>query len=207
MTAATSPASFPGGARYAATPLPVRTFSVSEYHRMIRDGYFGADERFELLEGLIVEKISRDPVHDAALEIVMEVLRNRLPDGWRVRPQCAITTGDSQPEPDLAVVRGAPRERLGHHPGPVELALVVEISNTSLAEDRDWKGRIYARAGIASYWVINLIDGRIEAYSDPSGADSAPAYRRRTDLGPEAQIPFVVDGVERGPIAVRDLLP
>jgi Uma2 family endonuclease len=195
------------GPRYAVAPLAVRRFTVDEYHRMIRDGYFAADERFELVEGLIVEKMPRDPVHDAALEIALALLQRHMPEGWRVRPQCAITLSDSEPEPDLAVVRGVPTEYVSHHPGPSDLALVVEISNTTLADDRQLKARIYARAGITVYWIINLVDRRIEMYTDPSGDDSAPAFRQRQDFALGASVPLSINGTERGPIAVTDLLP
>jgi Uma2 family endonuclease len=174
---------------------------------MIRDGYFAADERFELVEGLIVEKMPRDPVHDAAFEIALALLQRHMPEKWRVRPQCAITLTDSEPEPDLAVVRGAATDYVSHHPGPNDLAIVVEISNTTLADDRVLKARIYARAGIKTYWIINLVDRRVELYTDPSGDDPAPAYRKRQDFAPGASVPLNIDGVERGPISVADLLP
>jgi len=67
------------GPRYALPPLLVRRFTVDEYHRMIRDGYFGADERFELVEGLIVQTMPRDPIHDAGLEIALDQLVLRQP--------------------------------------------------------------------------------------------------------------------------------
>lgn len=192
---------------YDATAAPLRRFTVDEYQRLIRDGFFAADERCELLEGLVVEKMSRDPIHDAVIEIVHAVLLALVSPGWRVRPQSGATTGDSQPEPDLVVVRGKPREYLTRHPGPSDLALVVEVSNSTLADDRKWKGRIYARAGIGVYWIVNLPDRRLEVYTDPTGPDAAPAYRRREDFAIGRSIPFVIDGVERGPIAVVDLLP
>lgn len=216
---ATAPPSSPPKGAVRAAPYPMlatrspmttaslRRFTVDEYQRMIRDGYFAPDERFELLEGLIVEKMPRDPIHDAAVEIADQVLSARLPAGWRVRTQSAMTTGDSQPEPDVAVVRGTPRDHLTRHPGPQELALVMEVSNTTLADDRGWKGGIYARAGIVTYWILNLADARVEVYSDPTGPDAAPAYRHRQDYVRGQVIPLVVDGVERGPVTVDELLP
>src|SRR5436190_12259255 len=124
-------ATFPPPERYTPTALPVRRFTVDEYHRMIADGYFARDERIELLEGLIVQKMPRDPVHDAAVELALQLLQAHMPQGWRVGPQCAISTIDSEPEPDLAVVRGQPRDYLSHHPGPRDIAVLVEVSNTS----------------------------------------------------------------------------
>ena len=187
--------------------LPVRRFTVAEYNRMITDGYFAADERVELLEGLIVEKMPRDPIHDAVVELVEDLLRARLPPGWRARGQSAIVTADSQPEPDVAVVRGTPRDHLTHYPVPQELALVVEVSNSTLSDDRTLKYRVYAGARIPTYWVVNLIDRRVEAFEDPTGPDASPAYRRRTDYGLGESIPLSVGGVASGAVPVVDLLP
>jgi Uma2 family endonuclease len=200
-------ATFPPPGRYVSTALPVRRFTVDEYHRMIRDGYFADDERFELLEGLIVERMSRDPVHDAAVEIALALLQGRMPAGWRVRPQCATTTTDSEPEPDLAVVRGEPRDYVTRHPGPRDIAVLVEVANTTLQSDRTVKARVYARAGIAVYWIVNLIDRQIEVYSDPSGAVPQPAYKKRTDYVLGQAVPLVIGGTQVDSIPVKELLP
>src|SRR4051794_28395359 len=89
--------------------LPVRLFTVEEYHRMIDAGILGEDDPVELLEGLIVPKMPRNPPHDCGIELAEQSLRSRLPVAWRVRVQSAITTADSEPEPDLAVARGTVR--------------------------------------------------------------------------------------------------
>jgi Uma2 family endonuclease len=180
---------------------------VEEYHRLIQDGYFAADERFELLDGLIVAKMPRDPIHDAAVEIADEAFRSRMPAGWRVRVQCAITTVDSEPEPDLVIVQGRPQDYLQRHPGPADLALLVEVANTSLQDDRTFKGTTYARAGIREYWIINLVDFRVEVYTDPSGPHIAPAYRRRQDYGIGQSIPLNIGGTAVAAVPVSDLMP
>ena len=95
-------------------PLPVRRFTVEEYHQMIQAGVLGEDDDVELLEGWIVPKMARNPAHDAVVSMVMvDVLTPRLPKGWFCRGQSAITTADSEPEPDVAVVRGSTRDYLG----------------------------------------------------------------------------------------------
>jgi Uma2 family endonuclease len=186
--------------------LTLRRFTVDEYHRMIEAGVFVEDERFELLEGWIIAKMTRNPPHDATIGMTSEALRSRLPAGWHVRAQCAMTTGDSELEPDVAVVRGVFRDYVGHHPGPEDLALVVEVAESSLAQDRDLKGRTYARANIPVYWLVNLVDRRIEVFTEPTGPDASPAYRRRQDYGEGASVPLIVEGRDPGPIAVADLL-
>ncbi|MEO6809280.1 MAG: Uma2 family endonuclease [Isosphaeraceae bacterium] len=188
-------------------PLPVRRFSVVEYRRMIELGLFDDDERFELLEGWIVPKMVRNPSHDVTIELTHEALRGFLPEGWRVRNQFATTTADSEPEPDLIVVRGVPRDYLDHHPGPLETALVIEVADSSLVRDRGVKRRLYARAGYPVYWIINLGTARVEVYTDPTGPDANPAYRLVLEFGVEDSVPLVIDGREVGRLPVRDLLP
>jgi Uma2 family endonuclease len=188
-------------------PLPVRRFTVDEYHRMIEAGVFVDDERFELLEGWIVPKMVRNPPHDVAIELTHEALRGLVPEGWRVRNQSATTTADSEPEPDLIVVRGVPRDYLDHHPGPRETALVIEVADSSLARDRGIKRRLYARAGYPVYWVINLGAALIEVHTDPTGPDANPTYRLVQEFGVDDSVPLVIEGREVGRLAVRDLLP
>lgn len=188
-------------------PFPVRRFTVDEYHRMIRAGLLTEDDRVELLEGWIVLKMPRNPPHDATVEIADETLRPRLPAGWSMRVQSAITTPESEPEPDLVVVQGGARDYLSRHPGPADIGLLIEVSDSSLSRDRNEKGRLFARAGIPYYWIINLIDSRVEVYSDPSGPTANPAYRQRQDYGPADSVPLVLGGQVIALIAVRDLLP
>src|SRR5262245_61942411 len=188
-------------------PFPVCTLTVDAYHRMIQAGILTEDDPVELLEGWIVPKMARNPPHDGAIDLTDEALRARLPAGWRIRTQEAITTTDSEPEPDLAVVRGTARSYANHHPGPSDVGLVVEVADSSLARDRDDKARLYARAGIPCYWIVNILDMQVEVYTDPTGPDPNPAFRQRRDYRPNDAVPFVLDGVDYGPISVRDLLP
>lgn len=97
---------------------PVRRFSVDEYHRMIQAGILTEDDAVELLEGWIVPKMPRNPPHDGTIQIADEVLRPRLPAGWQLRIQSALTMPDSEPEPDLVVVRGDARTYLNRHTRP-----------------------------------------------------------------------------------------
>ncbi len=185
----------------------MRIFSVDEYHRLIAEGFFAQDERFELLDGLIVNKMARDPLHDASLAAARRVLDSRLPAGWHVRVQSAVTTGSSEPEPDLTVVRGTEFDYVSRHPGAGDADLVVEVANSSLSGDREWKGLIYAQARFPVYWIVNLIDMRVEVYTDPSGPDPAPAYRRRQDFVIGRSIPLTIGDVTVEPVAVVDILP
>jgi Uma2 family endonuclease len=189
-------------------PFPVKRFSVDEYHRMIDAGVFVDDDRFELLEGWIIPKpMTRNPPHEVAIAVIQALLMRLLPAGSHLRTQSAITTRDSEPEPDIAVIRGEARDYLGRHPGPADLALVIEVSDSTLPEDRTLKARLYARAGIPTYWIVNVAEGQIEVHADPSGPASQPSYRERSVVGPEGDVALVIDGREVARVAARDLLP
>lgn len=193
---------------FTTPPIPIRRFTVNEYHRMIQAGILGEDDDVELLEGWIVPKMPRNPAHDGTIAIVMtDVLTPRLPAEYHCRGQSAITTADSEPEPDIAVVRGPKRIFLIRHPGPADMPLVIEVADSSLDRDRTYKARIYANGNVPVYWIVNLADEQVEVYTDPTGPDPAAAYRivrvyRLGDL-----VPFVLDGRDLGPIPVQELLP
>jgi Uma2 family endonuclease len=180
---------------------------VEEYRRMGESGILTEDDRVELLEGWVVPKVIHNPRHDATIDQVQETLRPLLPPRWRLRIQSAIATGESEPEPDLAIVLGLPASFIARHPGPQDMALVIEAADSSLATERDIKGRIYARAGIPVYWIVNLVDAVVEVYSDPTGPGQAPAFRTREVFGLGDSIPLVIAGHDCGAIAVRDLIP
>jgi Uma2 family endonuclease len=189
-------------------PFPVRRFTVDEYHRLIETGVLCEDDDVELLEGWIVPKMVRTPTHDAVISMVMmDILTPRLPAGWFCRGQSAVTTTESEPEPDLAVVRGKTRDYLKRHPVSADMALVIEVADSSLARDRVHKARIYSAAAVPVYWIINLVDHQVEVYSDPSGPGPSPAYRSRRDYKGSELVPFVLDNHELGPITAQDLLP
>jgi Uma2 family endonuclease len=184
-----------------------RRFSVPEYHRLIQLGILTEDDNLELLEGYLVHKMSRNPPHDATLQLLQDALPRALPAAWCLRIQSAITLADSEPEPDGAVVRGNARTYSAHHPTRPDIGIIIEAAESTLAADRIDKSRIYARAGIISYWIINLKDRQIEVYTAPSGPTAAPGYGQRTDYRAGDQVPLVLDGTTTATIAVQDLLP
>lgn len=106
----------------------------------------------------------------------------------------------------MAVVSGSIRDHVQRHPRPHEVALVVEVANSSLSLDRA-KATIYARANIPAYWIINLVEGRGECYEDPTGPIAAPHYRRQTQATAGDQIPLVIAGQTLPSISVGELLP
>ena len=155
-----------------------RRFSIPEYHRMAQLCILTEDDNIELLEGYLVHHHRpRTPLHDGTLSLVFEYLLSIIPDGWRVRNQSGVTLSDSEPEPDLAIVRIDPADYMQHHPGPADIALVIEVADSSLDGDRADKCRIYARAGIQEYWIVNLVDTQIEVYSSPVNGGYAQTRR------------------------------
>jgi hypothetical protein len=188
-------------------PYPVRRFTVDEYHQMAAAGVLCGEDRVELLEGWITPKMmTHNPLHDGSIDLLDEALRQWLPTGWRIRTQSAISTVDSEPEPDLVVVRGSSRDFLERHPGPDLIGLVVEVADSSLDRDRN-KRRLYARASIPIYWILNLVDRQLEVYRQPSGPVAEPAYREATVHNPGDTATVVIGGQPRGKVAVADLLP
>jgi Uma2 family endonuclease len=130
-----------------------------------------------------------------------------MPKGWEVDCQDPITTTDSEPEPDVLVFRTRDDDYGDDLPGPQDSALVAEIADSSLRRDRTLKKRLYARAGVREYWIVNLIDRQIEVYTDPTGPVKNPDYSKRQDYKPGDNVSVVVDGREVGRLPVADLLP
>jgi Uma2 family endonuclease len=174
---------------------------------MIQAGILIEDEPLELLDGWIVMKMARTPEHDLSLEKSDLAIRDRLPPGWRIRIQCAVTTDISEPEPDIALVRGAVPSIATSHPVPTEIGMLVEVAESSLDHDRTAKGRAYARAGVPIYWIVNLPDRQVEVYTDPTGPVPQPTYRTRRDYTQAETVPLVLDGREIARLPVGEMLP
>jgi hypothetical protein len=173
---------------------------------MIEQGILTENDRVELREGWITPKMTHNPLHDCSVLLGQTELLARLSTDWIVRVQSAITTRDSEPEPDLVVARGPARRYARAHPRQDDIVLLVEVADTTLEDDRTEKARLYARARISPYWIINLIDAQVEVYREPKTGRS-PAYRQRKDYGIKDSVPLLVEGHDFGLIAVRDLLP
>ncbi len=185
----------------------IARFSVARYQRMIETGILTAEDKVELLENYVVLKMPRNPLHDGTVQMVSEALASVIPQGWRLRVQLTVVLADSQPEPDFAIVRGNARTYLARHPGPADVGLVIEVADSSLLRDQRDKTRIYARGSIPTYWIINLVDQRVEVYTQPSGPTPVPAYGSFQVYQPGDAIPFVLDGNVVGTVAAADLLP
>ncbi|MCA9185807.1 MAG: Uma2 family endonuclease [Pirellulaceae bacterium] len=174
---------------------------------MLRAGILVDGDAIELIEGYLVRKMIKSPLHSAATALARRKFSNLVPLRWSVDSQEPITTHDSEPEPDIVVIRGLREQYRDRHPGPGDVGLVVEIADSSLQRDRGWKKRAYASAGIPTYWIVNLVDRVIEVYSQPSGEMPAADYARFTAHQGDDTIPVVLDGHEIGRLSANDLLP
>jgi len=181
--------------------------SIEQYHAIIQAGILTDDDSVELLEGWLVFKMPKNPPPRATTRLVRTALENILPAGWYVDSQEPITLSNSEPQPDIVVVRGDTRQYVDRHPGAEDIALIIEVADTTLQRDRTVKKRIYARAGISIYWIVNLVEEQVEVYSQPLVEVEQPDYSQRLDFGRSAVIPIIIEGIEMGAIAVDALLP
>ena len=185
--------------------LPFWRLSVDQYHEMIRTGILTNDDQVELLEGWLIAKMPKNPPHRVSTHLTRKALESLVPAGWYVESQEPITTANSEPEPDIMVVRGDIRDYLERHPGPEDVALVVEVSSATLKRDKSFKKRLYAQAGIPVYWVINLPKTQCEVYSDPISGESE--YQHHEVYGLSDTIPVIIEGQVIGQLSAQEILP
>lgn len=196
----------------ATLPGNLFRMSLDLYHRMGELGLLTPSDRVVLLDGLLVRKMTKKPRHVTSAQQTFDRLVANIPAGWYTRKEDPITLpggpegADSEPEPDLAVVRGSARAYAARHPGPADIGLIVEVAERSLAEDRAGLRR-YAWAGIPCVWIVNLVDDLIEVYTRPSGPCEDPGYADVTVFGPSDSISVMIGGAACGPVGVKDLLP
>jgi Uma2 family endonuclease len=192
----------------AASSVHTKHWTRVEYERLIDLAAFGPEERLELIGGqLIVREPQGPPPHATGIRLVAAALRAAFGPGWTIEAQLPVALDEeSEPEPDIAVVRGGPRDYIASHPTHPDL--VVEVALASLALDRGEKASLYARAGVADYWIVNLVDHVLELYRepvpDPNGAygwryPSVATLRRGASVTPLA--------LPDSAIPVPDLLP
>ncbi len=185
-----------------AVSLQPHLWTREEYEKMVSAGVFHPEDRLELINGEILEMTPQSRAHAPAVCLADEALSAVYAEGFTVRVQVPMALGkSSEPEPDVAVVRGRPRDYLACH--PTVAVLVVEISDSSLRYDREHKQRLYAASGTPEYWILNLIDYRLEVYRDPD--QKRETYRSCTVLTRNAAVaPLARPDTS---ISVADLLP
>jgi Uma2 family endonuclease len=178
--------------------------TVQQYDRMIRDGIIREADRVELVEGLVVAKMGRNRPHVQAGVKGLRLLSSLIPAGWHVRKEDPIVASEwSKPEPDLAVVRGRDEDYDERDVTAADVALVVEIADSSLVADQQDMARVYSACRIPIYWIINLVELQVEVYSSPGST----GYQSPQIFKPGQEVPVIVDGALVGKIAAAELLP
>ena len=183
-----------------STAVHRHRWTREEYERLVEAGGLGPEGRVELLDGDIWEMTPQGSRHSAVCGHLGDWLREMFGPGYAVRVQFPVALDVvSEPEPDLAVIRGAHLDYLDGHPS--ELLLVVEVSASSLAHDRGRKLTAYARNNVPEYWLVDLTTNRIEIYRKPTG----DTYQSAMTLSHgETITPLHAPG---STIAVADMLP
>ena len=162
----------------AGPPLPRKRFTRSEVEAMLDAGVFPG-QRFELIDGDLIDKLGQKPAHASAIQRLQDIL-SRMFGGVRVRVQLPMEVGaadreTSVPEPDLALLTEAKDDYEARHPGGAEMTLVVEVADTTIRPDLTRKRDLYATAGVREYWVLDLKDRRLVIHRDWDGANHSYA--------------------------------
>src|SRR6266704_1201709 len=190
----------------AARPV-LRRWTRHEYERLIDHGFLDEDDPIELLDGLLLVKEPQHSAHWTAVLLVAKAMERAFAEGWFVQTQSPIILGDrSEPEPDVCVVRGSPRDYVDAH--PARPALVVEVALSGLRSARGRKARAYARNGIDDYWIVNLVDRVLEVHREPERRETARprwAYASIATLRAHDVVTPLAAPAAR--IRVADLLP
>jgi Uma2 family endonuclease len=189
--------------------------SVDQFHKMISNGILREGDSIELIDGILVRKdradkggepMSHGRRHAFSVKCLQRAFRKVEDRGFHLPSQLPVTLdGIQEPEPDLALVRGREEDYAQRHPGPADIAAIIEVSDSSLALDRTTKQRLYARANIAIYWIVNLVENQIEVYEGPQAAEGS--FARRIDYRPgQAATLALGPGLEVA-VAVAEVLP
>jgi Uma2 family endonuclease len=188
------------------SPWPVYKLSVDQYEAMVESGILTERDKLQLVNGMLVAKVTQGDDHIVADDLCRDALNAVAPSGWFVRSAKPVRLPPhNEPEPDEAVIRGETRDyKRGKRgkPGPQDVGLIAEVSDSSLADDRAMI-RIYGPAGVPVYWIVNLVDRHVEVYSDPR----PDGYAKCIIYQSGQRVPVILDGTTVGYIAVDDTLP
>jgi len=174
----------------------VSPLSVQDYHRL---GEFnGNGRRTELIRGIVIEKISKSPAHSTIVALLYRLLLARVSSGFAVRQEQPLTFKDSEPEPDIAIVRGTERDFLETHPCSAELVIEVTLTNPALDQEN---ASLYAEASVKEYWILLGKERRVEVYRRPENG----RFQERLIVGPNDTLECPV--LREARLQMSDLLP
>ncbi len=194
---------------------PFVPITVYQYHHMIATGILNEGDQIELIDGILVRKdrskrggdpVTHYPRHATCLALLERALRVVEQHGYFVRTQLPVTlNGTREPEPDIAVVRGQLADYEQRHPAAGDVAAVIEVSDSSLSYDRTTKQRLYASAGIPTYWIVNLVDNQIEVYEEPQAVQGK--YTRTNEYKKGQTVTLELDSGPKATVPVSSVLP
>jgi len=185
-------------------PFQPARLSVQRYHQLVQVGAFDEHDAVELLDGVVVEKKSKNPPHRLATRKCDLLLSAMVPQDWHVQNQEPITLETSEPEPDVAIVRGKLSDYAIRHPGSQEVGLVVEVADTTVVTDR-YKAELYARAAIPCYWLVNLLDDSVEVRTLPEFQTDRYQYAHCQRFGMDDTLVVTIGDRTIGHLNVREL--
>src|SRR5262245_40029678 len=167
--------------------MAITRYSVDDYEEMIRLGVLTENDRVELIRGEIVPKMPIGPKHAGCVKRMNRLFNQRLGGAAIVGSQDPVRLPESEPEPDISLLRPRPDFYASGHPQPPDIFLIVEISDSTLADDRNIMLPMYAEAGICEFWIVNLVDECLEVYRGPR-PDGTYAERRVLSRGESTDI-------------------
>ena len=176
-------------------------WSLERYQRAVALDLLDTDDRVELLAGNIVNKVPIDPPHAACVSMLSEYFY-KFSDGYVARTgNPVLLPPDSMPEPDCVIVPYREDFYASAHPSSDDVHLIIEVANSSVSIDRHWKGSIYAQAGLAEYWIVNIRDRKVEVHLEPDVVNGSYEKIQRYRETQVFESPFA------GTVAVTDLVP
>ena len=184
-----------------------RKFTIDEYHQLVDLGFFNENDRIELIRGEIIEMAPKRTPHSVCNSILFGELYKLLSERANVRGQEPITLpSNSEPEPDVVIAKKKADNYLSNHPTVEDIILVIEISDSTLQYDRETKLFLYAEAKINNYWIYNLVDRRVEVYSNPfSDRQGKFDYRNKSIILPDENM--VIPNFNDVSIDLKKIIP
>jgi Uma2 family endonuclease len=180
-------------------------FSVAAYERLVDLDILTKNDHVELLEGVIVQMSPKGIGHNFAVDYLQRALIKMFDAEWFVRTQGTLQLSETEPEPDLVVLRGQPENYQYRHPNEHDVGIIIEVSDSSLKTDREAKGSIYAKYDLPEYWIVNLVDEHVEIYKRDPNHESQ--YLPPTLIGKDQTLPVELEGKVYGEIRVAKLFP
>jgi Uma2 family endonuclease len=186
--------------------MPYR-LTVRQFIKMIQANIFPEGHRVELLGGILSTMVTYDP-HDFVVTRLASRLRPLVPAGWTLREEKSVQLGRRwRPYPDISILRAVDDTFAHRSPRPQDIALLAEVSDTTYRTDSGVKLRRYAHVQIPHYWIVNLARRQVEVYRDPHGRHGKAYYRVLEFYRKDDDLPVIIDGIDLGRIAVKEILP